>query len=230
MIYTTLLFFTFFSALFSPLALAADDKPLLPEIYLNGKIQNPTVQELGGIGTRPLRLLVEKNNKAHGDELIQVYAMGTREGDYFRIALVPPAPGTRVTLYKLIKNPDGDRFFTLPISIYYGEKGEAAYHEKIAPYISEYLIIAFEQTESPGKKSNNQLYFEERARNLAVKSIKPNIKLSSLKLKMKDVASQEKSFTYDAQELIDRFINPQRIFVVRLWKDERVVNPAQDSL
>ncbi len=207
---------------FSSLPVAAEEIPL-PAVYLNGKVVKTTVQELGGIGTKPLRALVKKNNKAHGDELIQVYAMGTRDGDHLRIDIERLAPGVRATFYKLRRDTEGNRDFTMPLSIY---SDKISYYEKIAPYKSEYLIIVFEKTDRAEKKSANQIYFEEHPGNLIVKTMKPNLKLSSIKLKMQDSAGKEKTFSYDAQELIDRFVNLQRIFVVRLWRDER---PAQQT-
>lgn len=197
---------------------AAEDLPRAPAFYKNGKAEAPTVQDLGGIGTRPLRILVEKNNKAFGDELIQVYAAGTHVGDEFRFEFGEPAPGIRVTVYKLFRETNGSRYFTMPMSFYSGEVKDAVYRDKVTPYRSQYLIIVFEKTGAPEVRSANQLYFEECERNLSVTSIRPNLKFCSLRFKMKDLASDDDFFTKDVQELIDRFIQPQRIFVYRLWK------------
>ena len=226
--FTAVFFILVFGSFTPPILMGAEAAPERPHFYLNGKLETPTIQELGGIGARPLRCLVERNNKSHKDEWVQVYAMGTHQGDDLKIEWGAPAAGMRVSVYKLMKNSEGDRFFTLPLSIFHGEEGKTVYQEKIAPYRSEYLIITFEKTDSPHKKSANLLYFEDKKRNLLVKSMRPNLKLTSLKLKMQDVASQEKSFTFDVQELIDRFINPQRIFIIRLWKDERCCLEMRD--
>jgi hypothetical protein len=216
---------------FAPSLICAEENaPPKPLFYLNDKPEIPTVQDLGGVGTRPLRKLVARNNETHQDQVIQVYAMGTRKGDDLRIEMGALPNGMRVTLYKLFRDPQGKRSFTMPLSVFSGEAKEAVYREKIVPYRSEYLIVAYEKTVSKNNKSANLFYFEDRIRDLLVKSIKPNLSLTSIKLKMKDAASDEKSFTMDAQELIDRFINPQRIFVIRLWSDERAMPKTVDSL
>lgn len=215
----------------SAIGFASEEAPRLPRIYKNGQAETPTVQELGGIGARPLRALVNKNNEARGGEpWVLVHATGTHLGDQLRMELDPPAPGMRVTVYKLFRNMEGDRFFTMPLSMYHGKTNRPIYQEKIAPYRSKYLIVVYEKTGSPEKKSLNQLYFDECMRNLAVTSIKPNYKFCSLKFKMKDLASDEKAFTKDVQELIDRFIEPQRIFVLRLWKwKEKTSEDSQEG-
>ena len=76
-VFAAVLFFSFPCLFSSPLG-ASEDVPRLPRFFLNGKPALVTVQDLSGLGTRPLRLLLQKNNKAHGDELIQVYALGAR--------------------------------------------------------------------------------------------------------------------------------------------------------
>lgn len=194
--------------------------PQLPQFYLNGELQSPTVQDLSGIATRPLRLLVRKNNAAHGEELIQAYALGARAGDDLRIDLGLPSPGTRVTLYKILREVHGSRYLSMPVSIYHGEAKQTTHHEKIVPFREEFFIVVFEKTDSPNEKNVHVRYFEERVRSLVIAAFKTNLMLSSLKFKMKDFADEEarEFLEEDAQELVDKFIHPQRIFLIRLWK------------
>ena len=72
---------------------AEENVPDLPRFFLNDKSAALTVQDLSGFGTRPLRLLVERNNKVHQEELIQVYALGAAEGDEIKVLLSVPVPG-----------------------------------------------------------------------------------------------------------------------------------------
>ena len=75
-------------------------------------------------------------------------------------------------------------------------------------------------TNSPVEKDVNVRYFEDRVRNLVIGSYKTNWRLSKLKLKLRDFADDQMKDFYerDAQTLIDRLINPSRIFLVRIWK------------
>jgi hypothetical protein len=213
------LFFSF-AGIFSGLLSAAEEAPPLPKFYLDGKPVALTVQDLSGLGTRPLRLLVQRNNRTHGDELIQVYALGLREGEDLQVGLATPLPGMRVTLYKILHETDGSRYLTMPSSVYFNKPGETIYREKIEPFREAFLIIAFEKTDSPNEKNINVRYFEERMRNLSIGAYKTNLLFSSLKLKMKDFADPEAKgfFERDAQLLVNRLVNPRRLFLVRLWR------------
>lgn len=199
--------------------IASEDIPRLPKFYLDGTPVTPTIQDLSGFGTRPLRLLVHRNNRAHHEELIQVYALGAREGEDLRMEFAAPVAGMRVTLYKILQEPDGARYLSMPSSVYFDKPGETLYKETVAPFREAFFIIVFEKTDSPAEKEINVRYFEERARRLSIVA-KTNLFFSSLKLKMKDFADPEtdKFFERDAQLLVDRLILPRRIFLVRLWK------------
>lgn len=211
----------FSSACFSTPASATEGvPPQLPEFYLNDQPVTLTVQDLSGLGTRPLRLLVERNNRAYGDELIQVYALGAREGDDLRIQMVLPSSGVRATLYKILHEPGGARYLSMPVSVYFDETPEAIYREKVGPFKEEFFILAFEQTDSPNEKNVNIRYFEERVRNLSIAAYKTNFLFSSLKIKMKDFGGDKAGafFERDAQLLVNRLVHPRRIFLVRIWK------------
>ena len=212
----------FFSlpGLFSSLLMAGESIPRLPKFYLNGKPAVLTVQDLSGFGTRPLRLLVQRNNRAHGDEQIQVYALGAREGEDLLIELAVPLPGIRVTLYKILHEQNGSRYLSMPASVYFDKPGETLYREKIGPFREVFFIAAFEKTDSPDEKDINVRYFEARVRKLVIASYKTNFLFSSLKLKMKDFADPDAKafFERDAQLLVDRLMDPRRIFLIRLWK------------
>jgi hypothetical protein len=212
------LFFSF-PGLFSSVLMAKESIPQLPQFYLNDKPAAVTVQDLSGFGTRPLRLLVQRNNRTHRDEFIQVYALGAREGDDLRIALASPLAGTRVTLYKILQEPDGSRYLSMPSSVYFARPGATFYRETAAPFREVFFIIVFEKTDSPDEKEINVRYFEERVRRLSI-AAKTNLFFSSLKLKMKDLSGPEANafFERDAQLLVDRLIDPRRIFLVRVWK------------
>lgn len=199
---------------------SAEDSPPVPEFYLNGQPAVLTVQDLSGLGTRPLRLLVQRNNRAHGDELFQVYALGIKEGDDLRVDLADPLPGVRVTLYKILHEPDGSRFLNMPLSIYLDETRKTTFQEKVGPFREEFLIAVFEKTDSPNEKNVNVRYFEERVRKLSIAAYKTNFMFSSLKLKMKDLGQNEigKFFERDVQLLVARLVNPRRVFLFRLWK------------
>jgi len=199
---------------------AAESVPPIPMFYLNGKSVTLTVQDLSGLGTRPLRLLVQRNNRAYRDELIQVYALGAREGEDLRVTLATPLPGMRATLYKIVHEPGGSRSLSMPASVYFDEPGETIYREKIEPFREIFLLVAFEKTDSPGEKNINVRYFEERVRNLVIGAYKTNLLFSSLKLRMKDFADPDTKgfFERDAQLLVDRLVDPRRIFLIRLWK------------
>lgn len=197
-----------------------DRVPPVPGFSLDGKPAALTVQDLSGFGTRPLRLLVQRNNGAHEEDLIQVYALGVREGEDLGIVLAAPLAGMRVTVYKILHEQGGSRYLSMPSSVYFDKPGETVYREKIGPFREAFLIIAFEKTDSPDEKDINVRYFEERVRNLVIGSYKTNLFFSSLKLKMKDFADPDARgfFERDAQVLVDRLVDPRRIFLVRLWK------------
>jgi len=199
---------------------AAEDIPQLPRFFLNGKPVTLTVQDLSGLGTRPLRLLVQRNNRKHKDELIQVYALGGSEGDDLRIEPAAPLPGMRVTLYKILHEKDGSRYLSMPTSVYFNEPGETLYQEEIGEFREAFFIVIFEKTDSSEKKDINIRYFEERVRKLSIESYKTNLLLSSLKLKMRDISISETEafFERDVQLLVDRLIDPRRIFLIRIWK------------
>lgn len=200
--------------------MAEEKIPQLPRFFLNGQPASLTVQDLTGLGTRPLRVLLRRNNEARGDEWIRIYAVGAREGDALRVVYAAPVPGMRVTLYKILRVENGLRYLSMPVSVYFKEAGEKSFEEKLEPFREEYFIIVFEKTDSPEEKDVNVRYFEERVRNLVIGSYKTNWRLSSLKLKMRDLADDQVKNFYerDAQDLIDRLIDPRRIFLVRIWK------------
>ncbi|MEI7750853.1 MAG: hypothetical protein WCJ71_02080 [Candidatus Omnitrophota bacterium] len=207
----------------SNLLRAEETVPQLPKFYLNDKPAVLTVQDLSGFGTRPLRLLVQRNNRAHKEELIQVYALGAREGEDLRIQLGVPVPGMRVTLYKILHDADGARYLNMPTSVYFDKPGETLYQEKIGPFREAFFIITFEKTDASEKKDFNVRYFEERVRKLVIGAYKTNYLFSSLKIKMKDFADPDAQafFERDAQLLVDRLMDPRRIFLIRLWKAGR---------
>lgn len=202
-----------------PFASAEEAVPQAPEIFLNGKPGNVTVQDLSGFGTRPLRLLVERNNRVRGEGFIGVYALGVRKGDELAAELVIPLPGTRATVYKIAREEDGHRYVSMPFSVYFPEAGAGRYQQRIESPDEEFLVAVFERTDSPDEKNIQVRYFEERVRKLAV-SFKTNLMFSALKMKMKDLAADEaeKFFERDAQLLIDRLKAPQRILLIRLWR------------
>jgi hypothetical protein len=207
------------AGIFQRTLLAKEDVPQTPKFYLNGQPASLTIQDLSGFGTRPLRLLVQRNNRAHHEELIQVYALGAREGDDLGIELAAPLPGMRVTLYKILHEPDGSRHLSMPSSVYFDKSGQTLYREKMEPFREAFFIAVFEKTDSPGEKEINVRYFEERVRRLSI-AAKTNFLFSSLILKMKDFAGPEAGqfFERDAQLLVDRLIDPRRIFLIRIWK------------
>ncbi|MBI4711486.1 MAG: hypothetical protein HY767_03375 [Candidatus Omnitrophica bacterium] len=210
------------SGLFPSPVMAGENVPEVPKFYLNNKPADLTVQDLSGFGTRPLRLLVQRNNRAHKEELMQAYALGAREGEDLRIKLSAPLPGMRVTLYKILQEPDGARYLSMPASVYFDKPGETPYREKIGPFREVFFIAVFEKTDSPDEKEINVRYFEERVRRLSV-AAKTNFLFSSLKLKMKDFGGPEAGefFERDAQLLVNRLIDPRRIFLIRIWKADR---------
>ncbi len=200
----------------------AEDFPPQPAIYLNGKEEFPTIQELSGLTTRPLRLLVQRNNKSHGGEFMQPLALGVREGDELMIKADAPAPGERVTFYKIYREPQGARYLSMPVTVYHGEAAEAVYREKIKPFREEFFIVVHERAGSAENKNVHIRYFEERARKLVITSFRTNLMFSSLKFKMKDFAEEDARgfFTENAQALVNRLIQPKRIYMLRLWKIE----------
>lgn len=191
-----------------------------PKILLNGVPGDVTVQDLSGFGTRPLRLLVNRNNKARGSGFFRVYALGVREGDELVLDLEARSPGTRATIYKIIREADGRRYLSMPFSEYFPEVSAGLFTERVGPGDEAFLIIVFEKTDSPEEKNVQVRYFEERVRKLAITSFKTNFTLSSLKLRMKDFGGDEVSefFERDAQLLIDRLQFPEQILLVRLWR------------
>jgi len=215
------LFFNF-TGFLSSFATAGENVPEVPEFYLNGKPAALTIQDLSGFGTRPLRLLVQRNNRAHHEELIQAYALGASEGEELRVDIAAPLAGMRVTLYKILQEPDGARYLSMPASVYFDKPGKTDYREKIEPFREAFFIAVFEKTDSPDEKEINVRYFEDRVRRLSV-AAKTNFLFSSLKLKMKDFADPEARgfFERDAQLLVDRLIDPRRIFLIRLWKADK---------
>jgi hypothetical protein len=211
----------FFLIIFPWDLLRADEGiPHPPKFYLNGKPATLTVQDLSGFGTRPLRLLVQRNNRAHKDELVQVYAVGAREGEDLKIVLETPLPGMRVTLYKILHEQSGARYLSMLKSVYFDKSGQTLYQEKIGPFREAFFIATFEKTDSAEEKDINIRYFEERVRKLVIGAYKTNFLFSSLKIKMKDFGDPDAKafFERDAQLLVDRLMDPRRIFLIRLWK------------
>lgn len=201
----------------------ADDAPAMPSrprILINGEPATVTIQDLSGLGTRPMRLLVERNNRAHGDERIQVYAVGAKTGDQLRLEWAAPAPGTRATLYRVFHGlTKADRYLNMPVSGYFAEPGAASYEEKIDPFREEFFVLVFDRTGDAAVKNLNVSYFDEPGRRLSMASYKTNFLFSSLKFKMKD--PQGGFVERDAQDLVDRFTDPQRIFLIRVWKADK---------
>ncbi len=197
----------------------AEEAPPLPQVSLNGKVEVPTIQELSGLTTRPLRLLVQRNNKKHQDAFMQPYALGVRNGDDLLIKMAAPRAGERVTLYKIFREPKGTRYLSMLASLYHGETGEPTYREKVSSFREQFFIIVYEQTNSPDVKNAHIRYFEEKMRKLVIASFRTNLLLSSLKFKMKDFAEDDARgfFTENAQTLIDKLIQPKRIYMLRLW-------------
>ncbi|HOW58928.1 MAG TPA: hypothetical protein PLO78_04280 [Candidatus Omnitrophota bacterium] len=212
------LFFLLVIVSSSSLAFEADSDT--PRIFLNGKPAHVTVQDLSGLGTRPLRILVNRNNKLRGDHFFSVYAVGVRIGDDVTAELAVRVPGIRVTVYRIFRESDDLRYLSMPASIYFSSPKVSEYKQRIENFPDEYLILVFEKTNSPDEKNIQIRYFEDRVRKLVIASYKTNMILSSLKLKMKDFGGDETSkfFERDAQLLIDRMNDPQQIRLIRLWK------------
>ena len=203
----------------APLALAVE-KNLLT-VLRNGQPAEITVQDLSGFLSRPLRLLVERNNRARGDRFVQVSALGVAPGDDIAVELKAPVPGVRATVYRIFRENEGPRYVEMPLSVYLPAEPEpAVFKERIDSPRDEYLIFVYEKTDSPDEKEIQVRYFEERVRKLAIDSFKTNLFFSSLKLRMKDLSEGElgQFFERDAQLLIDRMIRPQKIVILRLWK------------
>ena len=195
--------------------------PPMPKFYLNNQPATVTIQDLSGLVTRPLRVLVRRNNQLRGEEWIQVYALGARVGENLRMEMSVPSPGLRMTLYRILHEESGDRYLTMPVSTYFDVPRATAYKEKIQPFREEFFIVVFEKTDSPNEKNVNVRYFEERVRHLVIDSIKTNFLFSALKFKMKDYFASAKAgefFERDVQSLMDRFIKPRRIYLIRVWK------------
>jgi len=194
--------------------------PQRPRILLNGAPAVVTIQDLSGLGTKPLRLLVQRNNQAHGDELMQVFAVGAHTGDVLRLEWAAPTPGTCVTLYRVLHGlKKTDRFLSMPVSSYFAEPGVTSYEEPVEPFREEFFILVFDKTGDAAIKNLNVSYFEEPGRRLAMTSYKTNLLFSSLRFKMKDPGGG--FVERDAQTLVDRFTNLQRIFLIRVWKADR---------
>jgi hypothetical protein len=212
-----------FSLAFFPinfLTAAEDILPLL-KFYLNAQPAVVTVQDLSGLATRPLRLLIKRNNQARDREFVQAYAMGVREGDDLTMELTMATMGVRATIYKIVREKGGPRYLSMPASVYFTDSANVnVYKERIEPFEEECFIIIFEKTGSAEEKNIQIRYFEERVRNLVIASYKTNLLLSSLKFKLKDYAGGEttKFFERDAQLLINRLNNPQQILLIRLWR------------
>lgn len=200
--------------------LAAKEADLpLPKIELNAQPAHVTVQDLSGFLTRPLRLLVRRNNQARADEFMQVYALGVGEGDELQVDLTPPQPGFRATVFKIVRKKGGIRVLTMPVSHYFGETEPMIFKERIEPSEQEFLLFVYEKTDSPDQKNEHIQYFESRERQLFIEAYRTNLWLSSLKLKLREVVDggQEELFDRDAQKLIDCLVDPKRIFLIRLW-------------
>lgn len=214
----------FFCAAF-PLSVRAegDETPKLPRFFLNGVPVPVTIQDLSGLGTRPLRLLVEKNNRMRGEPLVQVYALGVHEEDALRMEWAVPAAGTRATLYRVLHDSKGGRYLSMPVTGYFEEPGEAVYQEKVESFREEFFILVFEKTGDAAVKNMNIRYFEEPGRRLSMASYKTNLLFSSLRFKMKDPENPRPGvfIERDAQVLVDRFVRLQRIFLFRIWKAVR---------
>ena len=206
-----------FSAIDSPPV----DALQAPSILLNGKPAEVTVQDLSGFGTRPLRLLVHRNNKERGEGFLRVYAVGVHDGDELKVTLAARAPGVRSTVYKIFREKsEGPRYLSMPASTYFDVPSIEEYRESITSYGEEFLVFVSEKTEAANEKNIQVRYFEERVRKLVIASFKTNMTFSSLKLRMKDFGGDEteKFFERDAQFLIDRMTRPQEIVLLRLWK------------
>lgn len=209
------------SGCFSSIFAATGEARLSPQVDLNGKPAVVTVQDLSGLATRPLRVLMNRNNRARHAEFLRVYALGVHQGDLLRMQLLSRTPGTRATVYKIFREEtEGARFLSMPASVYLGDALKGEFLETINSAGEEFLIVVYEKTDRPEEKSLQVRYFEERFRKLVIASFKTNLMFSSLKLKMKDLGDDaaEGSFERDAQLLIDRLERPQEIILLRLWK------------
>ncbi len=206
----------------SPLLAAESEVVVLPpQISLSGQPGEVTVHELSGFISRPLRVLVNRNNKVHGASFAQVYALGVRPGDELVAEMKPESVGVRATVYRIFRSvTDKHRYLNMPFSVYFSEIKAAEYHERIEPFEEEYLVMVYEKTDSPDEKNLAVRYFEEDVRKLVIESYKTNLFFSKLKLKMKDFAHEDTSkfFERDAQTLVNKLQNPQRIILIRLWR------------
>ncbi len=221
------------TVIFTMLAFAASLKAgepdsSTPRILLNGQPAEVTVQDLSGFGTRPLRLLVNRNNKARGEGFLRVYALGVSDGDLLTAELAVKTAGVRATVYRIFRETDGGpRYLSMPSSNYFPEPKTGEFHERVESAGEEFLVFVFEKTDAAGEKNIQVRYFEERVRKLVIAAFKTNLTFSSLKLKMKDFGGDETAhfFERDAQLLIDRMTAPQEILLFRLWK-KKAVEPA----
>lgn len=209
---------------FLSLAVCAEEAAgRIPQILINEKPGTVTVQDLSGLATRPLRLLINRNNKTRGEGFFEVYALGVRTGDKLSAELPVRTPGMRVTVYRIAHETGGPRYLSMPLSVYFPEAKAGTFQETIEPLKEEFLIFVYEKPSKPDEKNIQIRYFEERVRKLVIASYKTNLFFSSLKLKMRDFTGGETEnfFERDAQLLIDRMDNPQNIVLVRLWRADK---------
>ena len=199
---------------------AEEVRPPLPKFYLNGRPAPVTVQDLSGLSTRPLRILVQRNNRARQTEFIQTYAIGVKAGDALTAELTVPSPGVRATIYKIIREKKGPRYLSMPFSAYFAEPDVSLYEEQIGDFKEEVFVVIFEKVQSPDEMNVQIRYFQDQVRQLVLASYKTNLMLSSLKFKMKEFGENgtKKFFERDAQLLVDRLSHPQQIFLIRLWR------------
>ena len=190
-----------------------------PKTYLTGQPANVTVQELGGLISRPLRLLAQKNNQLRGEGFMKVYALGVSAGDELAMELTVRSPGVRATVYRVHQEPGAPRFLTMPASHYFDRIKIEHYGERIKPFTEDYLILVFEKTDSPDEKDVSVRYFEDRVRKLEIVSYNTNLFFSALKFKVKEFSDNDQVtfFEKDAQPLIDRLTHPQQIVLLRFW-------------
>lgn len=196
-----------------------------PVVFRNGIPADVTAQDLSGFTSRPLRLLVGRNNRNHGEAFIQVLALGVSDGDELAVELKAPVSGVRATVYRIFREEEnGPRYLAMPLSVYLPDASVAkVFQERVDSWGEEFLIFVLEKTDSPDEKEVQVRYFEERVRKLVIASFKTNLFFSSLKLKMKDLSEGDvgKFFERDAQLLVDRMIHPQKIVILRLWKVQK---------
>lgn len=198
------------------------DKLDNPRISRNGAAADVTVQELTGIVSRPFRVLIDRNNAKREDKYLRVHALGVTAGDILTAVLAAPEPGIRASVYRIFRLvKDGPRYFTMPLSVYLPDStAPVLYTERIDSAGEEFLVFVFEQTGSRDNKGLQVRYFETPGLRLTIPQFRPNLWLTSFKLRMKDLAAGDNApiFERDAQLLIDRLVNPKRVVILRLWK------------